>query len=312
MPAATTMLFRSLILKASALRPVKALVTRSFLFRPLVRRFIAGETLDDAMSAAEALASTCLNVTLDLLGENVGSVDEARHSTDAYIEVVERIAKSPFREKVNISIKLTMLGLDQGDDVAESNYRRLLAAALPHGIFVRADMEGSDYTERTVAMLERVFPDFPNTGTVLQSYLHRTEADVERLIRLGCRVRIVKGAYLEPERVAFQDKSVVDDKYVDAAKRLMVAGHYPAIATHDQAIVDRLKAFAQSEGIGKERFEWQMLYGIRRDLQDTLRDEGYNVRVYVPYGGSWYPYFTRRLAERPANMLFIAKSLVRK
>jgi len=306
------MLFRTLILKASSWKPVKSLVTRSFLFRPLVRRFIAGETLDEAMSVAEALAVTCLNVSLDLLGENVGSVDEAKASTDAYIETVNRIANSPQRDKINISIKLTALGLDQGDDIAEANYRRLLEAAKPHGIFIRADMEASEYTERTIAMVERVFPDFPNTGTVLQSYLKRTEDDVERLVKLGCRLRIVKGAYLEPESEAFQDKETVDAQYVKVAKRLMVAGHYPAVATHDANIIAALKQFATQEKIGPERFEWQMLYGIRRDLQDSLRDEGYNVRVYIPFGAQWYPYFSRRLAERPANMFFIAKSMFRR
>lgn len=264
------------------------------------------------MTVAEGLAGTCLNVTLDLLGENVASLDEAQASTDAYIEIVERIGKSAKKDKINISIKLTALGLDQGDDVAEANYRRLLSAAHAHDIFVRADMEASEYTERTIAMVERVFPDFPNTGTVLQSYLKRTQDDVERLIKLGCRVRIVKGAYLEPESVAFQDKSVVDENYVKAAERLLSDAHYPAIATHDAAIISRVRAYADDKGISKERFEWQMLYGIRRDLQDSLRDEGYNVRVYVPYGAQWYPYFSRRLAERPANMLFIAKSLFRK
>lgn len=306
------MLFRTLILKTTALKPVRSLVTKSFLFKPLVKRFIAGETLDEAMSVAEGLAASCLNVSLDLLGENVASLEEAQTSTDAYIEIVDRIAKSPQRDKINISIKLTALGLDQGDDVAEQNYRRLLSAALPHNIFVRADMEASEYTERTIAMVERVFPDFPNTGTVLQSYLKRTDEDVQRLIKLGCRVRIVKGAYLEPESVAFQDKTVVDEKYVTAAKDLMKAAHYPAIATHDEAIIAQLKAFADQEQIDQSRYEWQMLFGIRRDLQDKLRDEGYNVRVYVPYGAQWYPYFTRRLAERPANMLFILKSLVKK
>jgi proline dehydrogenase len=246
------------------------------------------------------------------LGENVASVDEATKSTDAYIEVIERIAKSAKKDKINISIKLTALGFDQGDEVAEANYRRLLQAALPHGIFVRADMEASEYTERTIAMLERVFPDLPNTGTVLQSYMKRIDSDVDRLIKLGCRVRIVKGAYLEPEDVAFQDKQVVDAKYLEAAKKLLRAGHYPAIATHDESIIDHMKSFAAAEGIPKEAFEWQMLYGIRRDLQDKLRDEGFNVRVYVPYGAQWYPYFSRRLAERPANMFFIAKSLFKK
>ena len=226
------------------------------------------------MDAAEALAESGLSVSLDLLGENVATIAEAEKSTEAYIEIVEKIAKSKHREKINISIKLTALGLDQGDEVAEQNYRRLLEAANPHEIFVRADMEASEYTERTISMLERVFPDFPNTGTVLQSYMRRLDEDLERLIKLGCRVRIVKGAYLEPESVAFQDKAVVDSNYVEGAKTLMTRAIYPAIATHDEAIISALTMFAESEGVAKDRFEWQMLYGIRRDLQDKLRDEG--------------------------------------
>ncbi|MFN3963641.1 MAG: proline dehydrogenase family protein [Fimbriimonadaceae bacterium] len=306
------MLFRSLILAVSRWRPIRSMVTRSRIFRSLVSRFVAGESLDSAIAAAEALAAEGLFSTLDLLGENVATVEEAAQAREAYIEVVNRIAKSPYRDLINISIKLTALGLDQGEDVAEANFKQLLAAAQPHNIFVRADMEGSEYTERTVAMIERVHAEYPNTGTVMQSYLKRLDGDLTRLLALPSRVRIVKGAYLEPETVAYQDKAVVDQKYVEAAQRLLKAGHYPAIATHDEAIIKSLRAFIEKEGIAKESFEWQMLYGIRRDLQSSLRAEGFNVRVYIPYGEQWYPYFTRRLAERPANLIFIAKATFRK
>lgn len=306
------MVFRSLILGTAKFPPVRSLVTKSPLFRPLVRRFIAGETLDDAMRAAEAECRKGLFVSLDLLGENVQTESEAILARKAYEEVIDRIAQSEFRDAINISIKLTALGLDQGDEVAERNYRTLLQRAAQHNIFVRADMESSEYTERTIAMVERVFPDLPNTGTVLQSYLYRTPDDVSRMIKLGARVRIVKGAYLEPASVAHQDKARVDAEFLAAAKRLLREGHYPALATHDEAIIQELKKFVADEGIAKESFEWQMLYGIRRDLQEGLRAEGYNVRVYIPYGNQWYPYFTRRLAERPANVMFIVKSLGRK
>ncbi len=306
------MFFRTLILKSAAFPPIRSLVTKSFLFRPLVRRFVAGESLDEAMRAAEEAAVAGFNTSLDLLGENVSTLEEAAQARDAYIEIVDRIAQSPQRDKINISIKLTALGLDQSDAEAETNYRAILAAGLPHNIFVRADMEASEYTERTIAMVERVFPDFPNTGTVLQSMLHRNEKDVERLIKLGCRVRIVKGAYLEPEDRAYQDKSVVDAKYIEAAKRLLVDGNYPAIATHDEKIVAPLQEFIKEKAIEPARYEWQMLYGIRRDLQERLLNEGQNVRIYIPYGSQWYPYFTRRLAERPANLIFILKSLFRR
>jgi proline dehydrogenase len=303
------MLFRTLVLRASALPPVKTFVTRSRLFRPLVARFVAGETLDEAMAVAEALAERCFGVSLDLLGENVSSVEEAGRERDAYVQMLSRIHASRLAEKLNISVKLTALGLDQGDSVAEANLRQVLAAA--GGTFVRVDMESSAYTERTVSMIERVFPDHSNTGTVLQSMLLRTPSDLDRMIRLGARVRLVKGAYLEPPSVAHTSKSEVDRHYVAAAKRLLKEGVYPAIATHDESIVRTLKEFVAREGVNKDSFEWQMLYGIRRDLQDRLRQEGFNVRVYIPFGGSWYPYFSRRLAERPANLAFIVKSLFR-
>lgn len=299
---------RTLILKTAALPPVEALVRRSFLFRPLVRRFVAGDSLQEAMAAAEALADRGLGVSLDYLGENTTTRAEAEHACEMYGAIVDAISKSRHREMINISIKLTQCGLDIDPEWAEQNYRALLSQASAHDIFVRVDMEASEYTERTVAMIEKVFRDFPNTGTVLQSYLFRSMEDTQRMVRLGARVRVVKGAYLEPEAVAFKSKADTDRQYIEMAKVLMKEGNYPAIATHDEAIINELKAFAKAEGIGPERFEWQMLYGIRRDLQDGLRAEGYNVRVYVPYGDSWYPYFTRRLAERPANMWFIVKS----
>ncbi len=264
------------------------------------------------MEAATALAEQGFFVSLDLLGENVATLDEANLSTEAYMEICDRIAHSPHRDKINISIKLTALGLDQGDDVAEANLRRLLEKAALSNTFVRVDMESSEYTERTVSMLERVFPDLPNTGTVLQSALYRTEEDVDRLIRLGCRIRMVKGAYLESDKVAYTDKEVVDAKYLDYSKKLMLRSFYPAIASHDESILGELVQFAQDERIDLSRFEFQMLFGIRRDLQEKLRAEGFNVRVYTPFGASWYPYFSRRLAERPANLLFIVKSLLKK
>lgn len=303
------MLFRALILRTSGLRWVRRAVTRSRLFRPMVSRFIAGETVAEAVSVAEGLAAQGFGVSLDLLGENVATLEEANRGLEHYLALVEAIGASPHVASINISIKLTALGLDQGDEVAEANYRKLLTAAARHDLFVRADMEASEYTERTIAMVERVFPDHPNTGTVLQSYLLRTDQDLDRLLELGCRVRLVKGAYLEPESVAYQDKSKVDSQYIDQSKRLVCEANYPAIATHDAAIITTVRGFAETKSLEKGRFEWQMLYGIRRDLQAELHHAGYPVRVYVPFGQEWYPYFTRRLAERPANLLFIAKSL---
>lgn len=301
---------RTLILKTAALKPVETLVRKSFLFRPLVSRFIAGDTLAEAMVASSKLIEKGLSVTLDYLGENTHSEAEALDAKAKYCEMLDIIQKSSHPDKINISIKLTQCGLDQGLDFAEKNYRDVLIAA--QNIFVRIDMEASEYTERTVDMVSKVFKDHSNTGTVLQSYLRRSISDTEHMIQLGARVRVVKGAYLEPASVAFESKAEVDRKYVEMAKMLIERGNYPAIATHDEAIIDEVKKFASEKGIAKERFEFQMLYGIRRDLQDKLHAEGYPVRVYVPYGDMWYPYFTRRLAERPANGLFILKSLFKK
>ena len=303
------MSFRSLILKAAGLAPVKNLVTNGKMFKGMVGRFIAGESSQEAIQVAEGLAREGYFVSLDLLGENVSSAEEAGQSREHYLDLVEHIAKSPFAGSINISIKLTALGLDQGNDVAEHNYRDLVSRAGKDGVFVRADMEGSEYTDRTIEIVARVFKDHKNTGTVLQSYLRRTDADIERLMATGMRLRLVKGAYLEPEQVAFQEKTKVDDQYDRQARKLVARANYPAIATHDEFLINRLVSFAEQHEIPKERFEWQMLYGIRRDLQRKLLDQGYNVRVYVPYGKAWYPYFTRRLAERPANLLFIAKSM---
>lgn len=299
---------RTLILRTAALKPVESLVRKSFLFRPLVQRFVAGDDLSDAMKVAEGLADRGLMSSLDYLGENTKTRAEAEHAIEMYGEIVSAIHNSRHHEKINISIKLTQCGLDIDEAWAEQNYRNLLQHAQQKNTFVRVDMEASEYTERTVHMIENVFRDHSNTGTVLQSYLYRTSDDAQRMVRLGARVRVVKGAYLEPTSVAFPTKAETDAEYLKVAKILMKEGNYPAIATHDQVIIQELKAFADKEGIAKDRFEFQMLYGIRRDLQDGLVAEGYNVRIYIPYGDQWYPYFTRRLAERPANMWFIIKS----
>lgn len=306
------MVFRTLILKSAGLPGVERFVRSSPLFRPMVGRFIAGEGLSESISTAEDLAREGFLVSLDLLGENVDTLEEAEAGTQAYLDLLDGIAKSEYRNEINISIKLTALGLDQSLGLAESNFRRLLERAKGAETFIRADMEGSPYTKQTVELVRKVREDFCNTGTVLQSYLYRTDDDLETLIGDSCRLRIVKGAYLEPESIAYPSKADVDRKYVEHAKKLLVRGRYPAIASHDLAIIEELKRFVVSRGIDKESFEWQMLHGIRRDLQRQLIEEGYNVRIYLPFGEAWYPYFTRRLAERPANVLFILKSLFMK
>ena len=212
-------------------------------------------------------------------------------------------------EPINISIKLTQCGLDQGDEFAERNLRGVLDTAKRLKNFVRVDMESSEFTEPTIAIMGRVLRDYSNTGTVLQTYLYRTPEDIEMVIGWKARVRLVKGAYLEPPTVAYPDKARVDDAFLTLGRRLLDAGTYPAFATHDPVVIKALNAYAAANKIDKSRFEYQMLYGIRRNLQESLAAEGYNVRVYVPFGDAWYPYFSRRLAERPANALFILKSL---
>lgn len=263
------------------------------------------------MKASQALLDRGFNVTLDNLGENTSTETEALQAKSTYIQMLDRIGhqKPEPIEKCNISIKLTQCGLDLGVEYAERNYRDVLSAAQQYDNFVRVDMEGSAYTERTIQIMERVLPDFKNTGTVLQSYLLRTDDDVQKMIDLKARVRMVKGAYLEPASVAYQSKKDVDAAFVRQSKRLLAEAPYPAIATHDERIVNELNAFAAEKKIDRAGFEYQMLYGIRRDLQDRLKSEGYKVRVYVPFGDSWYPYFTRRLAERPANAFFMFRSL---
>lgn len=328
------MLSRTLTLKIASLKPVEAMVRRSRLFRPVVRRFIAGDTVEDGLKVAEELVDRGFRVSLDLLGENTDSESEANAATDAYVSMLHKMASSPCMrplakpeawipghggneaptavETANISIKMTQCGLDLSDEFAENNLRRVLHAAQEVGTFVRVDMEASPYTERTISLVERVFADCPNVGTVLQAYLHRTPDDLDRLLKAGIRVRLVKGAYLEPSTVAITDKSGVDRAFVELSKRMLREGRFAAIATHDEAIVDTLCRYAKEAEIAPSGFEFQMLYGIRRSLQERLLAEGYNVRVYIPLGDSWYPYFSRRLAERPANAVFILRSLFQK
>lgn len=330
------MLSRTLVLKVSGWKPVERLI-RSKAFRPFVRRFVPGETIPEAIVEAERLVAQGFYTSLDYLGENTKTEQEARAATDIYIRMVEAIAlsacsaarKSNVRETVaagappskdpyddidttNISIKLTQLGLDLGVEKAECNYLQLLGVAEKHNLFVRVDMEGSPYTELTIQMLDRAFREHENTGTVLQAYLLRTPRDVDWAIGRKMRIRLVKGAYLEAPEIALQNMDGIRAAYLQLAKELLANGRYPAFATHDEKLIKDISMHAASEGIPKDRYEFQMLYGIRRDIQERLLKEGYNVRVYIPFGESWYPYFSRRLAERPANLWFLLKSLFRK
>jgi proline dehydrogenase len=272
------------------------------------RRFIAGETVDEALEAVSDLPGKGLRLTLDYLGESVASFEEARAAADEYVRIIDAIVRSGLER--NISLKLTQLGLDVDLATAVDNMRRLLEPADAHGFFVRIDMENSPYTDRTLQVLETLWQQgHRSVGTVIQSCLLRSPRDVQRLNEMGARVRLVKGAYKEPKAVAHQSKAQVDAAFVDLMHELLDHGTFPAIATHDPGMIEDTKRYAQRQGYGKDRFEFQMLYGIRRDLQAALVAEGYGVRVYVPFGQQWFPYFMRRLGERPANVAFVLRGI---
>jgi proline dehydrogenase len=274
------------------------------------RRFVAGEELDEAIEATRVLNQKGMHVTLDHLGENVSDEQEAQATTQGYIEILDRIKASGV--DANVSLKLTSLGLDISQNLCQNNITRILEHAGQFPLFVRIDMEGSAYTERTVDMTLRLHERFEHVGTVIQSCLYRSKKDVEQLIAQGVRVRLVKGAYKEPKSVAFQLKSEVDHNFVRLMTMLLQRGNYPALATHDEAIINAACKYARENGIGQDAFEFQMLYGIRRDLQERLVRRGYHVRIYVPYGSQWYPYLMRRMAERPANLAFVVSNAVRR
>lgn len=301
---------RSVLLFLSRQRQLRRWAETSPFAEKLARRFIAGNDLDRALTAARKIHSGGLRVTLDHLGENVTSLAEAAASRDEALRELSALSAASL--EANVSIKLTQFGLDLDPAACERNVAAVAAAAraLPGG-FVRVDMEASEYTDRTLSIVKEVHREFGSIGTVIQSYLHRSEADVADLNQRGIRVRLCKGAYLEPATIAYPDKSGVDANYLRLMRTLLADGVYPAIATHDEAMIRATRAFATAQKIPADRFEFQMLYGIRRDLQRKLVAAGYRVRLYVPYGEAWYPYFMRRLAERPANVLFMARNLLR-
>ena len=302
-------LTRPTVLRVASTPAVERFFRHNGTTRGLVDRFVAGDTLETALERVRPIAAEGMGVTLDLLGENVATEAEAQSAVGGYVATLRRMAAAGLEP--NISVKLTMLGLDVGEALAEASLREILGAAREVGGFVRVDMEGSAYTARTLALVEKVYDDFPDeVGTVVQSYLYRSAADVERLIGRGMRLRLVKGAYAEPAAVAYQKPAEVDASYVRLMERLLDDGRLPALATHDPALIRSAEGYATRMGIGSERFEFQMLYGVRRDAQRDLVARGRRVRVYVPYGTEWYPYFTRRIAERPANALFVLRQVV--
>ena len=304
-------LMRQGLLWLSERQGVFNFVRRNGLARRFASRFVAGETIDDGVAAARELSRRGITSSLDLLGESVTVESEAAAARDQYLRMLDRMAESGV--EVNVSVKLTQMGLDISEQVCEANMVRILEKAEGLQGFVRLDMEGSEYTQRTLDFFRvRLFPRFGrHCGVVIQSMLRRSAQDVEDLIALQARVRLCKGAYLEPPSVAFPDKADVDRSYVRLMERLMSAGNYPGLATHDEAIISRALDFTRRQGIAPERYEFQMLYGVRRDLQDRLRQAGHNMRVYIPFGTQWYPYLMRRLAERPANIAFLLGNVVR-
>ena len=290
---------------------VKSMASR-YGMRPsggFARRFIAGETADEAIEAARAIERAGLLVTLDYLGESVATIAEADAATRAYLSVMDRIASAGIER--NVSLKLTQLGLTVDRATSVDNLRRILDAGSTQTFFVRIDMENSPYTAVTLDVFETMWQQgYRNAGVVLQSCLARSEADAARMCALGARVRLVKGAYKEPREVAYQSKADVDAAFVRLMRILLADGNYPAIATHDPAMIDATRAFATERGIASDRYEFQMLYGIRRDLQASLHESGHRVRVYVPFGREWFPYFMRRLGERPANVGFVIRGIL--
>jgi proline dehydrogenase len=273
------------------------------------RRFIAGETLEEAIGASRAVEARGLAITLDYLGESVSTLEEAEAATREYVGMLDAIVASGITR--NISLKLTQLGLDVDRDRCLQNLRRIVAPAHGHEFFVRIDMENSPYVAVTLDIFETLWREgFTNVGVVLQSALHRSEADLRRVNALGARVRLVKGAYKEPADIAWQRKADVDAAFVRMMEVLLREGTFPALATHDPAIIAAAQAFTATHGLAREAFEFQMLYGIRRDLQTALAADGYGVRVYIPFGREWFPYYMRRLGERPANVGFVLRGLL--
>jgi proline dehydrogenase len=277
--------------------------------RRLSRRFVAGETLGEALAVCRHLKSERIAATLDHLGESVTSLEESAEARDHYMEALRKLRETGLEG--NVSLKLTQFGLDYSYDACKANVEQLVAQACEMKGFVRVDMESSEYTDRTIQLVRELHLQYPCVGVVVQAYLHRSGEDVEKLCRHGIRVRLCKGAYLEPANVAFPKKDDVDANYVRLMKMLLDSGAYPAIATHDPAIIAEAKSYASARKIPRDAFEFQMLYGIRRDLQRRIVAEGYRLRLYVPFGRAWYPYYMRRLAERPANVLFILRNLFR-
>ena len=305
------MLTRSALIYLSRQEGLKDFAARFSLFKKLTTRFIAGESIDEAVAAIREVNTHGCSASFDHLNESVSSIAETEAEVREYLDVLTRIDETGINS--NVSIKLTQFGLEMDPELAYRNARRVVEEAARRGNFVRVDMEASNVTQATIDVFKRLRAEFGlnDVGIVLQSYLYRTMDDAQDLLKIPARIRLCKGAYNEPPDVAYPNKKDVDDNYVRVMQLLLSSGIYHGIATHDPKMIDATIDFAQSEGVAKAAFEFQMLYGIRRDLQEQLARDGYGMRVYVPYGKHWYPYFMRRLAERPANIWFVLKNLWR-
>jgi proline dehydrogenase len=302
---------RKALLWLSERQRVFNFIKRNGLARRFASRFVAGETVDSAIDAVREINRKSISASLDLLGESVTKPSEAGSARDEYLLMLKRIAETGVNS--NVSLKLTQMGFDIGEEECFANLKAILDEAKRLNTFVRIDMESSDYTQKTLDFFyDRLFQSYSAvTGVVIQSCLRRSEADIAKLIENRVRVRLCKGAYLEPPSVAFPDKKDVDRNYVMLMERLLEQGNYPGIATHDEAIITHAREFVAQKKIPAERFEFQMLYGVRRDLQEQLRQAGFNMRVYIPFGSQWYPYLMRRLAERPANIVFMLGNIMK-
>jgi proline dehydrogenase len=302
-------MLRSTLLKLSENPRFAKWVTTNDTTRRMARRFVAGETLDEAIAAARACNDAGMLVSLDYLGENCSTTADAQRARDAYFEIFDRIAQEQLH--ANVSCKLTQLGLDVNLQFCEGLVLSIAERAAAYDNFLRVDMEGSIYTQRTIELVKRVRSRTPAAGTVIQSYLYRSETDIQDLLAYGCRIRLCKGAYKESAEVAYPQKRDVDFNYIRLMKILLPSGFYHGIATHDPRMIAETIRWAAAKKITKDDFEFQMLYGVRTDLQRQLVRDGYRMRVYIPYGNDWFPYFMRRLAERPANLAFLLRNFFR-
>ncbi len=302
-------MLRSFLLYLSHQSWLRHWVETSSIAGKLTSRFVAGSTLQQEIAVIRKLEAENIQATLDCLGENVHSPKEAEASRDAYLQALDQIEKQGMH--ATVSIKLTQFGLDLGEELCRKNVEALVTRAKAIGSRVEIDMESSEYTDRTLAMVREMHDKYGCVRAVIQAYLFRSEGDIEDLCNRGIPVRLCKGAYKEASKVAFAAKPEVDAAFIRLMNRLLDAGTYPAIASHDEQMIELALQHARQYNIGAERFEFQMLYGIRRDLQRRLVKDGFRMRLYVPYGNAWYPYFMRRLAERPANVVFLARNLLR-